>query len=269
MGFLTTIAAIFSIAVGSFLGLFVHSSLPPAAPIVQTTAPVSTIPSQLAQPTTPPVTASNPTQILVAGMSEYTDTDLGFSFWYPDGWTVQQKAVSDPNEFPGGTVLKNLEVFGGSGNNTDEITIDEYNSPTMTITDPNPGITPMGEPSPAVRYYFDPSASAWMMQYPDGIPSSKDGSVNPSSIGATSLADVSVNTMGGLHIFQGSAPQGDDVIIPLSAEHFLIVSSGNGDEQQDTFVQTILATDPSVATPVSTAQQESTIEAEKSEYGTY
>ncbi len=74
--------------------------------------------------------------------------------------------------------------------------------------------------------------------------------------------------MGGLHILYGSARYGYDSIIPLSASNFLVVTytTGAGIGQLP-LTQTIVATDPTVATPVSTTQQTAVIQAEASAYG--
>ena len=75
----------------------------------------------------------------------------------------------------------------------------------------------------------------------------------------TKPADVSTNTMGGLHILLGS-------IVPLTAHDFVVVDSYGTSAPINTVINTIVATDPSVATPVSAAQQEAAIQAEKAAY---
>jgi hypothetical protein len=61
----------------------------------------------------------------------YTDSSFGFSFWYPNGWQVTQITVQNPNKYPGGTILKQLNVTNGQR----VITIEEFTSPTFSITD--------------------------------------------------------------------------------------------------------------------------------------
>ena len=84
-------------------------------------------------------------------------------------------------------------------------------------------------------------------------------------------ADVSNNTMGGLHIFPGALRFGANSIVPLSASHFLIISTNDsaGNIRQNNLVDTIVATDSSVATPWSAALQTQTIQAEKTAYFGY
>jgi hypothetical protein len=66
----------------------------------------------------------------------------------------------------------------------------------------------------------------------------------------------------------GAKRFGTDTIIPLSASHFLVISTDDvgGYTNQKYLVNTIVATDPSVATPVSQAEQIKTIQAEKTAY---
>jgi len=82
-------------------------------------------------------------------------------------------------------------------------------------------------------------------------------------------ADVSFNTMGGLHIFS-TLQKENASIIPLSAQHFLIVGEYSGQNPTNDIelplVKTIVATDSSVATPVSVAEQIQTIQAAKDAY---
>ena len=86
-------------------------------------------------------------------------------------------------------------------------------------------------------------------------------------------ANVSTNTMGGLHMLNGNVRFGLSTVIPLSARHFLIVGAapggfGGGEHNiQDYLAATIVATDPAVATPVSTTQQTIIIQAEATKYG--
>ena len=78
-------------------------------------------------------------------------------------------------------------------------------------------------------------------------------------------ADVSNNTMGGVHMFAGTSRY-YSTIMPLSAHNFVVAISPNG-TRIDPLIKTIIATDPSVATPVSKTEQIATIQAEVSAYG--
>lgn len=197
--------------------------------------------------------------ITVSGMSKYTDSDFGFSFWYPTAWQVTSAPVQNPSSYPGGTISKQLTV-GLSGSPDQEITIDEYVSPNKTITD-NSQCGPASNCPTAVRYYFDTVTNhTWTVE--------KTYAYGESNLPTTTgLPDFTINTMGGLHVFPGNARFGDDVILPLSAEHFLIIGPTRAGTLKEQFLaNTVLALDPSVATPVSTAQQIQTIQAEKNAY---
>lgn len=201
---------------------------------------------------------NNPT-VSVANMSQYTDADFGFSFWYPSNWTVTQGSVQYTNYFLGGTISKQLNVIGP----TQKIAISEYSSPNMSIADESGGGPNRACPAAScdtVRYFFDPSVHAWIYDYPNEVGQQHQ-------TGIDTLADVSNNTMGGLHIFAGSARFGADSIVPLSADNFLVVTEVDaGGTDQAALVKTIVTTDPSVATPVSAAEQVAAIQAEKAAY---
>jgi hypothetical protein len=207
---------------------------------------------------------STSSSISVPGMNEYTDSDFGFSFWYPNGWEVEQTAISNPGVYVGGTVIKEFTVGAPDKTPFDPgVVISEYSSPGATITDPL-SCGAMGNCGATTRYYFDIGTHTWMVQYPDGY-SGEGGSAIP---GTTKAADISANTMGGLHMLSGSS---GDTIVPLSAQNFLVVSNAQSQsvsvpDNQDYLVQTVVATDPSVATPESIAQQTAAIQAEQSAY---
>ena len=134
------------------------------------------------------------------------------------------------------------------------MTIYEFVSSGKSITD-NSGCGPVDGCGQSKTYYFDTTSHTWMQeQY-----TFEDSTTTPI------VANVSTNTMGGLHILYGNARFGDDVIIPLSAEHFLAVYDTNtGTIREQLLADTITATDPSVATPVSTDEQIQTIRKERS-----
>jgi hypothetical protein len=83
----------------------------------------------------------------------------------------------------------------------------------------------------------------------------------PEGDGATKPADVSINTMGGLHMFGGTS-RFDTSIVPLTANNFVVIGDG-GAANATALTRTIVATDPAVATPVSASDQTKTIETEK------
>ena len=244
-------------------GMYVYESKKTEAPIVPVDTDVQTT-NQVQQTTTqnPPVTtqqntqppAGNPTvgnnnKIAVAGMKQYTDSNFGFSFWYPSSWTVQNGSIQDT--YIGGAVQKTL-VVAPSGSNVprgDAITINEFYSPTREITIAKDLCSPMSGSSVAQhRFYFDTNLHTWMVDVPAYMgQSERDGSTYnvPAS---TKAADVSQNTMGGLHML-GAGCSG--YVIPLSAQNFLVYTyySRNVGSSYGNIAKTILATDSSVATP--------------------
>ncbi|MBI5469931.1 hypothetical protein HY968_01225 [Candidatus Kaiserbacteria bacterium] len=223
--------------------------------------------------------------ISVLGMSKYTDHDFGFSFWYPSGWSVRALSLSEFNKiyypdsarfststattmYPGGTVAGVIEISnnGGIPYKGKHIFIWKASSPSKSITIPSGG---MDEGGPTT-FYFDTGTRTWMEKYEDAyrVANGLPLSVNP--------ADVSHNTMGGLHQFYASTGHGyGELVIPLSAHNFLsIPSTWDYDVEPVSHLElsrsflagTILATDPSVATPVSAAEQIKTIQAERDAY---
>ena len=143
------------------------------------------------------------------------------------------------------------------GDLNNSILIQEFVSSGMSIMDSSdPG--PAGNGPGTLTYIFDPTIHSWTVQY-----NAYDGSITTKAM--TSFT----NTMVGLHILSGNARFGDDVIIPLSASNFLVISSVNaGTIQEGVFAKTITATDPSVATPVSADEQIAIIHTEGLLYGT-
>jgi len=187
----------------------------------------------------------------VPGMSKYTDADFGFSFWYPSGWKVTKMQTSDAwVQTEGGTVAAVL----GIGKTNPEIKIEEVISSGMTITD-----TGGGGPLGSISYWFDTNEHAWMTTKNTGGLAGGAGANN-------AFADVRKNTMGGLHMLSGTS-RFDTSVIPLSAHNFVIVNDGGG-VNAGYLAPTIVATDPSVATPLSAAEQIKTIQAEKDAYAT-
>ncbi len=200
--------------------------------------------------------------ISVSGMTKYTDSDFGFSFWYPSGWSVSSQSI-DVTMFGGGTVSKQLVITGGKG----KITLYEHASPARSIELSGGSCVNC----PPETYYFDASQHVWMLKYPQGNLGGNPMATQ-AQIDATKIpkpADISSNTMGGLHIFSTATGRLTGAhIIPLSAHNFVYVSSDTEDYGAYAYslVNTILATDPSVATPVSVAEQIKVIQAEKDAY---
>ena len=199
-----------------------------------------------------------PSKVAVSGMQQYTDSNFGFSFWYPSSWQVTQARVQNQNKYPGGTISNQLNVSNGKN----LVTIEEFSSPAFSITDSTGvGACPVCVP---IHYYFDASLHTWMVEYPNGTESGIQ------KAGVSAPADVSVNTMGGLHMLAGSHRFRANTIIPLSARNFVVVTvdgeiaTGTSDPQA--LARTILALDPKVAMPWSAVLQIQTIKSEADVY---
>jgi hypothetical protein len=199
------------------------------------------------------------TSIAVSGMRQYIDPGFGFSFWYPSKWQVTSVSVQNQNKYPGGTITKQLNVTNGQK----LITVEEFISPTFSITDSTGvGACPVCY---TTNYYFDASTHTWMVKSPNGTGPGGTGIGYPYAV----PANVSFNTMGGLHMLAGSQRFGANTIIPLSASNFVIVTVDGGlatGSDPKALANTVVATDPSVATPWSTALQIQTIQKEANAY---
>ena len=121
-----------------------------------------------------------------------------------------------------------------------------------------------------ITYYFDANTHTWMQQFPEGVGGAPD--MQQAAFEQTKIptpTDVSSNTMGGLHIFPTRQKENAS-IIPLSAHNFLTIGEYSGQNPTNNIhlpiVKTIVATDASVATPVSLGEQIATIQAEKAAY---
>ncbi|MDE1971228.1 MAG: DKNYY domain-containing protein [Patescibacteria group bacterium] len=202
---------------------------------------------------------TNSSSISVAGMARYIDPSFGFSFWYPSTWTVQSTAIK--NSYAGGMVKKTLTISSPSNQNgwSGTATIDEYYSPGSEITIARDLCSPMsGSFVAAHRYYFNFNAHTWMIETPAYTGTSERDGSTYSVAASTKAADVSNNTMGGLHML-GAGCSG--AVIPLSAYNFVVFTFNSRDVGANyiNIAKTITATDPSVATPVSTSEQIQTI----------
>src|SRR3990167_292494 len=142
--------------------------------------------------------------VSVPGMQKYTDADFGFSFWYPSTWTVKSVGTWE-GSWGDGTTVKRI-VVGPEGQ---AITLFEVSSATRSITIGNPAKSGMEE-----TYYFDSTLHTWMYKH--------DGASGSSEKLITEPANVSSNTMGGLHMFTGRGTFGLNIAVPLSARTFVI-----------------------------------------------
>lgn len=183
-----------------------------------------------------PVATSTPI-VDTYGMAQYTNSTYGFSFWYPSALGVVATITQDETSFPGGTALETLQI--GDMGGTSVIVVD---SPASTITDePANHASPIGQ----TKYFYDSSASAWMVAYPD---SARGGAAR-----ATTTADVSRTTVAGL-LMLPSGKRFDTTIIPLSTTRFLVVSDGGGSQFTSQLARTLAPADAQVdSTALSTA----------------
>lgn len=178
-------------------------------------------------------------QIHVAGMTQYSDSSFGFSFWYPTSWTVTptNDAVSI---YYGKTLQKSFSISNG----IHSITISEYVSPS--------GIQDVCGKCDD-RIYFDQVSNSW-----------KDftgWTIEEGLSGAhTDPADVSVTTIGGLPLMWNS-------VAALDASHFVVADAGNAaNDPTNLLLQTITSLNPT-AVPKSTAEQQRVIQAEANAMG--
>lgn len=262
--YLKVVLAAFAVVIVA-AGVLFYLNRPQAAPL---TSPYANLEqSSSTAPANP--TPSSPQTVSISGMSKYTDANFGFSFWYPNNLKVttsepSQKAQASATDDYGAEtkIVKTVS--------SPEFFIYEVYSPLMSIYAYSID-DPSGE-SFYENYFFDTNRYVWMVaesNIPNGSPD------------ATTTADVSKNTMGGLHMLGAYTKGSIKVIIPLSTHNFLVLYSGcndfmdytcdsgtngGGEDKFNKLVQTIAATDPSVATPVSSAEQIKAIQAEKDAY---
>jgi hypothetical protein len=169
----------------------------------------------------------------VAGMSKYTDSDFGFSFWYPSSWSVNKQTDGSYVWFT---------LSDSSGNNQLSVSEDTETGGVFSDDACNAGTGNRG-------VYFDSQSGAWMT--------------------GGNIADISQNTMGGLHMLTAPCIVDNtaDTVVPLSANKFVHVTRIAAGISVRPLASTIVATNPAVAIPVSTAQQTATIQAEANAYG--
>lgn len=179
------------------------------------------------------------------GMTEYTDPTYGFSFWYPSDITITATTTDDSTSFPGGTEVERLDV-GTQGSTY----IAVVNSPASTITDePNGHAAPI----PQTKYFYDAASGQWMVAYPEGSETGTGG--------ATSTADTSKSTIGGLSMLPSGA-RFDTTIIPLSTTQFLVIGDGGG----SSFTSQLAATVSAAGATIDTTAQSAALEAESTAY---
>lgn len=192
------------------------------------------------------VSTSSTSQQSIGGLSEYTDPNYGFSFWYPTALQVTATNTDDSVSYPGGVAVETLQVgpLGGT-----YVTV--VNSPLGTITDePNDHASPI----PQTEYFFDSTSGVWMVAYPQG-------SLMGGSSGATTTATISRVTIGGL-VMLPSGKRFDTTIIPLGTSRFLVIGDGGGSSISPDLAATVSQT----GTAVNSSAQSAALQAESQAY---
>jgi hypothetical protein len=195
------------------------------------------------QSSTAPSATSQTNLISVPGMSQYTDADFGFSFWYPSEWEVREFNTPHPGVQTDG-FKKELAIGPANHGGADYVYIDEITPADGKISDVSDG--------PGCTQYVYNSANAWIQ-----IDCWKQPYTN-------TRADVSNLTMGGLPIFQGTA-----AIVPITTQRFVVVNYGTQLTRSvdATFLQVLARTFVgSGSTQVNVTEQVKTIQAEKDAY---
>ncbi|MDP9052313.1 MAG: hypothetical protein M3O31_16570 [Acidobacteriota bacterium] len=194
-------------------------------------------------------------------MRRFTDTDFGFSFWYPSDWKVTQKPVVDPTRggwFRGAKMVKEFEIHSPA------TAVDDDQPPGVVLQEivAPKGLTELGQTESASpvgvdqRYFFDRRAHRWMYSQisdaPDGTPPS------------TYTAEIRQRTMGGLPVFWGAARHGAEQIVPLDGRHFLAISTMDpgGSDSHVYLAATVVATRPAAGKRAGEQVQTETIRRE-------
>ena len=201
-----------------------------------------------------PQSASYPSSISVPGMSKYTDSDFGFSFWYPSGWTVSHvKIMVYASGDTGDNPFKNSSSAYAISKVVDGLKISDGKQASYLgyIISQN-GLDSIYSGVRIDHIYFDPEKKQWKDDITEQNPT---GYTNRELNVSDLIAD---HTMGGLPYFF-------DEEVPLNSSKFLIANDNEGPKLK-ALMKTIIATDPSVATPVSADEQIKTIQAEKEAY---
>jgi DKNYY family len=204
------------------------------------------------------------------GMSKYTDSKFGFSFWYPSSWTLAAQTPNQIDSFRHGRFVEQLSVnnphppsdssYGAIG-----VQIAVFHSSDKSITEL--GATNSASPvGTDMKYFLDPKTHAWMLT----LLKDDTGSFQARATMRADAADkffspgTPTKTMGGLPVFPGAARHSADSIVPLGEGNFVIVSTDDpgGRTNQNYLADTIAAADPRAGIPVSDEAQRETIQRE-------
>jgi len=207
------------------------------------------------------------TKTTVRGMSRFTDAGFGFSFSYPAAWKVLAEPVADPTRngwFPDAKIVKQLEIRNPAASDDEDqlpgVMIQELLAPRgLTELGRSKSASPVGVDQ---KIFFDSGTRRWMFETltesPDGTPP------------ATSPAEITRRTIGGLPIFWGATWGGAEVIVPLDGFHFLAISSlvDPGNYDSHTYLAaTVVATDPGAGQRASKQAQAEAIRRESVKLG--
>jgi hypothetical protein len=188
---------------------------------------------------------SSSTETSIPGMSEYTDSTYGFTFWYPSALQITQTSLNDSTDFPGGVEVQSLQVGSQGGT-----VIHVVNSATDTITDePSNHASPIAQ----TEYFYDRLTNTWMEAFPQG--NSNGGS------DATTTANISQTTISGLFMLP-SGLRFDATIIPLSTTRFLVINDGGG----SSFTSELAKTVAEVGSSINPSEQVTAVQAEMTAY---
>jgi hypothetical protein len=201
---------------------------------------------------------SQTSSVSFPGMSEYTDSEFGFSFWYPSGWIVTQLPVTNDSDSNGPDsneiLVKTLEISGPAQQN---VYIDEAHYP------PGPWIAFDGECTS--KYFFDTNKKRWAVTL-SGCDEPTSTSYDLPQYGDS----TNPYTMGGLpELFSQEGLSGITFTVPLSGTNVTNAVDISADDPGEIIplMNTIVATNPSIATPVSATEQSHIIRTEAFSYG--
>jgi hypothetical protein len=205
--------------------------------------------------------AAAQTKTSVPGMSRFTDSNFGFSFWYPTAWKVIDEPVADPTEhgwFPNAKIVRELQIRNPAASDDNDqppgVILQELSAPAgLTELGHSKSASPVGIDQ---RYFFDGRTHQWMYaqlsEAPDGAPPQ------------TYPAEIPKRTVGGLPIFSGAMRHGADLIVPLDGSHFLVISTMDigGYNSHLYLAATVVSTNPRVGKRASDLAQAESIRRE-------
>jgi hypothetical protein len=149
---------------------------------------------------------------LISDMSRYTDSDFGFSFYYPQNWQVVKKgnvvSIINPKDF---------DEYSQYDKHREWINIKEFSSDKVE----SQGLFSR------YLYTYDSNTQQWMYDLNMECGESESSCNSHSSGVATSI--MVGTTMGEYPVFPGGRIHGSgNVLIPLSSNKMLEIKSGTG-----------------------------------------